>query len=300
MQGSSAPADAGPVMYLRDTHDTHDRSASANEQDGSGMNPTRKSSAESTSGATTLAPTPGNANANANGTTVKDKSEHGENDFEVISSREANAHDHAGKSATPHRPTRPRALSTRYMTAEDIQELHRALSRRVTEDGGRSLSGESAHNPESENFELETYLKRLFKNREEAGLLARSASVVFEDLCVDGLGSGVTYGETLGSTFLAPFKLLTGRKQPVKHILEHFTGSVQPGEMLLVLGRPGSGCSSLLKTLANQTGSFSSISGEISYSGISPKEMAKRHTGDLAYLPEDDIHLPVLTVDQTL
>ena len=296
MQGSPAPAEAGPVMYLRGTDDTHNTSTPVNEEDGSGTNPTRKSSAESTSGATTLAPTPGNGN----GTTVKDKSEHGKNSHSNGDSTDFDAHGDAGKSATTHRPTRPRALSTRYMTAEDLQELHRALSRRVTEDGSRSLSGESAYNPESDNFELETYMKRLFKNREEAGLLARSASVVFEDLCVDGLGSGVTYGETLGSTFLAPFKLLTGRKQPVKHILENFTGSVQPGEMLLVLGRPGSGCSSLLKTLANQTGSFSAISGEISYSGISPKEMAKRHTGDLAYLPEDDIHLPVLTVDQTL
>ena len=296
-------------MYLRGTQDTtHNSSTPVNEEDGSGMiATTRKSSAESTSGATTLAPTPGNGNGNGNGTTVKNESEHRDSsDNEVNNSSKAagfhNAHGdhHAGKSATTHRPTRPRALSTRYMTEEDVQELHRALSRRVTEDGGRSLSGESAHNPESDNFELETYMKRLFKNREEAGLLARSASVVFEDLCVDGLGSGVTYGETLGSTFLAPFKLLTGRKQPVKHILEHFTGSVQPGEMLLVLGRPGSGCSSLLKTLANQTGSFSEVRGEISYSGISPKEMAKRHTGDLAYLPEDDIHLPVLTVDQTL
>jgi len=285
-------------MYLRGTEQSPNSTTPVNEE--LGMNPSRKSSGESTSGATTLAATPGN---------VKDRSEHGNShsngDFEVISSSEANGfheHDHHGrdKHDATHRPARPRALSTRYMTAEDIQELHRALSRRVTEDGGRSLSGESAYNPESDNFELETYMKRLFKNREELGLLARSASVVFEDLCVDGLGSGVTYGETLGSTFLAPFKLLTRRKQPVKHILEHFTGSVQPGEMLLVLGRPGSGCSSLLKTLANQTGSFSHISGEISYSGISPKEMAKRHTGDLAYLPEDDIHLPVLTVDQTL
>lgn len=35
------------------------------------------------------------------------------------------------------------------------------------------------------------------------------------------------------------------------NLLTNFTGLVKPGEMLLVLGQPGSGCSTFLRTAAN-------------------------------------------------
>jgi hypothetical protein len=66
------------------------------------------------------------------------------------------------------------------------------------------------------------------------------------------------------------------------------------------INRPGSGCTSFLKTLSNNIESFKSVEGEISYDGLSPEEMRKHHKGDAAYLPEDDHHLPHLTVGQTL
>lgn len=76
-------------------------------------------------------------------------------------------------------------------------------------------------------------------------------------------------------------------RHPVrKQILANFTGSVKPKEMLLVLGRPGAGCSSLLKVLSNNVESFTSIEGTISYDGLTPAEMAESHAGDIAYLPE--------------
>jgi ABC-type multidrug transport system ATPase subunit len=39
-------------------------------------------------------------------------------------------------------------------------------------------------------------------------------------------------------------------------VLNDLTGLIRSGEMLLVLGRPGSGCSTLLKALAGDTHSF--------------------------------------------
>ena len=83
--------------------------------------------------------------------------------------------------------------------------------------------------------------------------------------------------------------------------------------MLLVLGRPGSGCSSLLKALGNDRGGFAAVQGDISYDGLSLEQIEKSHSGDVvcacvsclpsahtADLPEDDVHLPLLTVKQTL
>ena len=68
----------------------------------------------------------------------------------------------------------------------------------------------------------------------------------------------------------------------------------------MVLGRPGSGCSTLLKTLANQTDEFHSVTGEIHYDSLTPNDIATRFRGDVQYSPEDDVHFPTMTVDQTL
>jgi ABC-type multidrug transport system ATPase subunit len=39
---------------------------------------------------------------------------------------------------------------------------------------------------------------------------------------------------------------------PKRRILKDFNGLVKKGELLLVLGRPGSGCSTMLKTLSGE------------------------------------------------
>lgn len=56
----------------------------------------------------------------------------------------------------------------------------------------------------------------------------------------------------------------------------------------MVLGRPGSGCSTLLKTIANQRGEYHSVEGEVYYDSLSPEEVAKHYRGDVTYCPEDD------------
>lgn len=73
-----------------------------------------------------------------------------------------------------------------------------------------------------------------------------------------------------------------------------------PSPYLVVLGRPGSGCSTLLKTLANQRGEYHAVEGDIYYDSISPADLRKHYRGDVQYCPEDDVHFPTLTVNQTL
>lgn len=68
----------------------------------------------------------------------------------------------------------------------------------------------------------------------------------------------------------------------------------------MVLGRPGSGCSTLLKTLTNQRDEYHSVNGEVHYDSLSPDDIARHYRGDVQYSPEEDIHFPTLTVQQTL
>lgn len=68
----------------------------------------------------------------------------------------------------------------------------------------------------------------------------------------------------------------------------------------MVLGRPGSGCTTLLKTLANSREEYHAVNGAIYYDSISSDDLKNHVRGDVQYCPEDDIHFPTLTVDQTL
>ena len=61
--------------------------------------------------------------------------------------------------------------------------------------------------------------------------------------------------------------------------------------MLVVLGPPGSGCSTLLKTLAGETHGFK-VQGELNYQGISAKQMHSQFKGEAILVGEVDVHFP--------
>jgi len=68
-----------------------------------------------------------------------------------------------------------------------------------------------------------------------------------------------------------------------------------------VLGRPGSGCTTFLRTITSNYNSYLGVDGHMSYSGgLTPRDIETRYRGDVAYIPEEDKHLPYLTVRQTL
>jgi ATP-binding cassette subfamily G (WHITE) protein 2 (SNQ2) len=68
------------------------------------------------------------------------------------------------------------------------------------------------------------------------------------------------------------FSFTTG---PTRPILSDFYGLVPEGETMLVLGRPGSGCSTLLRALANVREPFVKVDGEVYYANI-PAADAKK------------------------
>ncbi|OTB00937.1 hypothetical protein M426DRAFT_266701 [Hypoxylon sp. CI-4A] len=120
-----------------------------------------------------------------------------------------------------------------------------------------------------------------------------------------GVLSSTRYQATVSSFLLAVprfvSRLLSTRSQKKIQILHDLDGLLLPGEMLLVLGRPGSGCSTLLKTLGGDTHGFH-VEDEksINYQGISFHRMHHQLRGGCAYLAELDVHFPELTLGQTL
>jgi ATP-binding cassette subfamily G (WHITE) protein 2 (SNQ2) len=68
---------------------------------------------------------------------------------------------------------------------------------------------------------------------------------------------------------------------------------------MLVCGRPGSGCTTLLKIISNSQEEFEAVSGKIHYGSNTPKE-AQEFRGHIAMNTEDDVHFPTLKVDETM
>ena len=56
--------------------------------------------------------------------------------------------------------------------------------------------------------------------------------------------------------------------------------------MCLVLGCPGSGCTTFLKTIANERSSYAGVDGNVRYAGINHVEMNKHYKGEVIYNQE--------------
>jgi ATP-binding cassette subfamily G (WHITE) protein 2 (PDR) len=105
---------------------------------------------------------------------------------------------------------------------------------------------------------------------DENNIVQRRAGLIFKNLKVSGTGSAINLQQTVGSTLMAPLRWREFfDKGPEKTILNSFDGVLKTGEMLVVLGRPGSGCSTLLKTLTGELKSLSmSKESVIHYNGM--------------------------------
>ncbi|KAK1931885.1 Pleiotropic drug resistance protein 3 [Phytophthora citrophthora] len=87
-----------------------------------------------------------------------------------------------------------------------------------------------------------------------------------------------------------------------RYILRDITGVFKPGTMTLVLGQPGSGKSSLLQLLSSRFPLESTgitVDGDITYNDESCEALAQRLPQFAAYVPQQDLHLPTLTVRET-
>ncbi|KAF7554878.1 hypothetical protein G7Z17_g2591 [Cylindrodendrum hubeiense] len=161
-----------------------------------------------------------------------------------------------------------------------------------------------ALDPESKSFDLAKWLQNTINELQAEGISLKQAGVAYQNLTVSGTGDALQLQQTVGSFLQAPLRLgehfSFGKKEP-KMILHKSDGILKSGELLIVLGRPGSGCSTLLKTMTGQLSGLN-LSDEslIHYNGIPQKEMMKEFKGEATYNQEVDKHFPQLTVGQTL
>ena len=191
--------------------------------------------------------------------------------------------------------------------------LYQTMTRRQTNKSDRPVSyitPQASHSAEDQ-AEIERLMSRIFgKNRQEHSEeeKTRHVGLVFKDLTVKGVGLGAALQPTVGDIFLDLPRLIQGfigkgpkigQKPPIRTILNKFTGCVRPGEMLLVLGKPGSGCSTFLKVLANQRYGYESVDGDVTYGGTDAKTMGKHYRGEVVYNPEDDLHYATVSVKNT-
>ncbi len=211
---------------------------------------------------------------------------------------DSSSDDHADKAANFEpihvQPGRPRLESTsssrRQMTDDDlIQTLSRTKSGIISRQGTRSSDADH----KEDLAQIERLMTRMFGRERQANSeeeKTRHKGVVFKQLSVKGLGLGAALQPTVGDIFAGLPRLLRGlitrgpkastNKPPIRTILDDFSGCVRPGEMLLVLGRPGSGCSTFLKVIGNQRFGFESVDGVVTYGGTDAATMAKRYRGE--------------------
>ncbi|KIX01900.1 uncharacterized protein Z518_07839 [Rhinocladiella mackenziei CBS 650.93] len=187
---------------------------------------------------------------------------------------------------------------------EPIMAVDRAELTRVASELKGVEGYDPALDPSGPAFDVYKWVKMVLRAAEGANIKLRRASITFKNLNVSGSGIAINLQPTVASFLLAPIRLrewIRLAKKPQRKILSGFEGLVKPGEMLLVLGRPGSGCSTLLKTLAGELHGLNiGNDSVIHYSGIPQHEMIKNFRGEIVYNAEVDRHFPHLTVRQTL
>ena len=92
-----------------------------------------------------------------------------------------------------------------------------------------------------------------------------------------------------------------GLRKGERYLIHDFTGCLKPGELMMVVGRPGSGCSTLLKTLAGLTSSYAGVDGAVYYGSIKAGSREMRpFRSDVIFNGEEDVHDPNLLVERTM
>ena len=160
-------------------------------------------------------------------------------------------------------------------------EVHQ-LARRYTQQSIYSTTSQnpfaaepgSKLDPNGENFSARAWCKAMLQihTEDDRAHPLRTLGVAFSNLNVYGFGFDTDYQKSVGNVWLEALGLvrkIMGQRERKIEILQNLEGLVEAGEMLVVLGPPGAGCSTFLKTLTGQThGFFVDKHSTLNYQGI--------------------------------
>ncbi|RDW71882.1 hypothetical protein BP5796_07916 [Coleophoma crateriformis] len=189
------------------------------------------------------------------------------------------------------------------------KQLARSKSNQSTKQKDVEKIATSASSSETESqFDLEQTLRGNQAAEIESGIRPKHIGVVWEGLTVRGTGGVSNFVKTFPDAFVSFFNVFetalnifgVGKKGMEVDILKDFRGLTKAGEMVLVLGRPGSGCTTFLKVIANQRFGYTGVEGDVLYGPFDSKTFSNLYRGEAVYNSEDDVHHPTLTVAQTL
>ncbi|PRQ26836.1 putative sulfate-transporting ATPase [Rosa chinensis] len=151
----------------------------------------------------------------------------------------------------------------------------------------------------------EKFLFKLRDRMNRVGLEFPTTEVRFEHLNVEAeayvgsraLPTMFNFSINMLEGLLNCVHLLPSRKKPLP-ILHGVSGTIKPRRMTLLLGPPGSGKTTLLLALAGKLGKDLKRSGRVTYNGLGMDEFVPERTA--AYISQYDLHIPELTVRETL
>ncbi|CAN8097481.1 unnamed protein product [Discula destructiva] len=236
----------------------------------------------------------------ANESTTREELEELRQELSNLSKEPTNVGGRSLKSSASHATAgnAPRRPASRATMATDVESQ-------------AAYGDADAKKDEDDGFELGDFIREGHFEKRKEGRSAKKVGVVFKNLTVEGVGDTVQFVKTLPQAVMGTFgpdlyhllsrflPLLRASGGKRRTLIHDFSGVVRDGEMMLVLGRPGSGCSTFLKAVANNRESYAAVKGEVTYGGIPAEKQIKMYRGEVAYNQEDDVHFANLTVWQT-
>ncbi|AET39068.1 pleiotropic drug resistance family ABC transporter Ecym_3605 [Eremothecium cymbalariae DBVPG len=191
-----------------------------------------------------------------------------------------------------------------------VNVQHGYISGTADELAAIGIGSDPRLDPESEEFDSRFWvrsMRKLFVGDRER-YKPTELGVCLKGLRVSGSAGDTDYQATVLTwplkyvqSMYARMPWCKNRQEAMFDIIKPLDALFMPGRLCVVLGRPGAGCSSLLKTVAARTYGFEvRPESVISYDGISQKDISKNFRGDVIYSAEMDSHFANLPVGYTL
>lgn len=215
-----------------------------------------------------------------------------EDQTRAVDTSHGSSSDSSSRTATPDLARQPTAVVMDDADTREIQRVATAVSRRRSRTIADPL--DPALDPSSDTFDVMQWAQKFLGEMKDKGA-AHELGVAFRDLDVFGSGSALQLQDSVTSVLTAPLRIgemFKSGKQQRKQILHGFNGVMRSGELLAVLGRPGSGCSTFLKTICGELYGLElgDKPNAIHYDGISQQRMKKEFRGEVIY--NQEVSLP--------